>query len=365
MSWFSSAVHAAGNVVGPTLEGVGTAYDYLTPGKGSSKATNVGKAITNPNVTLSDPSQLQFGGQSGFSYTAPTQTSSSQPAATHAVLGAVAPPTAPAAAVPTGPSPQELAQYGYYTGLANDALGRLNSQYGKQQGAVGQQYQTNLNEYNSAKTAAGQAHNQGVQTARQNFVTDQNQINQNAQQERQSLLRQLGILGAGGGSAALFALPTLLGQQTNRALSGAGQNYAQNASQADTAYNNYINTQYTPGIQKLEDWKQNQLQQEQADYNQTHTGLLNVLRGLNSHADTASNLAGTLQMYEAQIPNTITPANNYTGEIQQYTAPAVSQYEQQVMPQAQIQPANQPGQTPMSYLALLAGNKKKQSSILA
>lgn len=368
MSFLSGLTHIAGNVAGPLLEGAGTIYDYATPGTGSSKATNVGKAITNPNVTLSSPGNLQFGGQSGFTYAPPQTTTNSgmtgnanNPAGTTSTAS----PTATYTSGGSGSSTPDLSQYNYYTGLANQVLNDLNTNYGTQQGAVNQQYGTKLNEYNSAKNAADQGLQQNLQQAKGQFVTNQNQINENARQEQQSLLRQLGILGAGGGSAALFAIPNAVHLQQNQALSGAGLNYAQNAQQANTAYNNYINNQYTPGIQGLQDWRQNQLNQEQADYNHTHQGLLNVLNELQSHSAPAADLANQVLGYRGQIPNTITPANNYTGQIAQYTAPSLNSYEQQVLPQAQLQGgATNSSNNPMSYLGLLTGQQKKQSNQL-
>ena len=366
MSFLSGLTHIAGNVAGPLLEGAGTIYDYATPGTGSSKATNVGKAITNPNVTLSSPGNLQFGGQSGFTYAAPQ--TAQQVASTNPKNSGGDQATAPTTTYTgggSGPSAQDLSQYNYYTGLANQALNDLNTNYGAQQGAVNQQYGTKLNEYNSAKSAADQGLQQNLQQARGQFVTNQNQINENARQEQQSLLRQLGILGAGGGSAALFAIPNAVQLQQNQALSGAGQNYAQNAQQANTAYNNYINSQYTPGIQELQDWKQNQLNQQQADYNKTHQGLLNVLNGLQTHSAPAADLASQVLSYQSQIPNVITPASNYTGQIAQYTAPSLNSYEQQVLPQAQLQGGAMNGSNnPLSYLGLLTGQQKKQANQL-
>ena len=258
----------------------------------------------------------------------------------------------------------DASQYNYYANLANQALGNLDNNFNTSQNAVNQQYNTKLNEYNSAKAAAGQGLQQNLQQAKGQFVTNQNQINENARQEQQSLLRQLGILGAGGGSAALFAIPNLVQTQTNQALSGAGQNYAQNAQAANTAYNNYIDSQYTPGIQQLQDWKQNQQNQQQADYRKTHQGLLNVLNGLQSHSAPAADLASQVLSYQSQIPNVITPASNYTGTIQQYTAPTLNSYEQQVLPQAQVQGSQPTSSNPMSYLALLAGQQKKQANSL-
>jgi hypothetical protein len=328
------------NLAGRQVPGYNTGYG------GVSGTTSGGAAGI--NLSTGQPVGVSLG---SLNVPQPTANKGTAPSTPGAVLGASYAPT-------------DASQYNYYTDLANGDISNLDRQFGLQQGAVNSQYQTKLNEYNSAKAAADQGLQQGLTQARQNFTTDQNRINQNALQERQSLLRQLGILGAGGGSVARFALPTILGQQTNQALSGAGQNFAQNAQQANTAYNNYIDTQYQPGLQQLEDFKKNNLNQEQADYNRLHGGLLNVLRGLQNRSDTASNLAGTLQSYEAQIPNTITPAQNYTGTIAPYTAPSLNHFEQQVLPQAQVQSAGQQ-QTPATYLALLTGqNQKKQANQL-
>jgi hypothetical protein len=258
---------------------------------------------------------------------------------------------------------QDAQQYGYYTGLANDTRGRLDNAFNAQKGNINHQYDVSRNEYNSAKTAADQSLAQQLQGAKGQFLTHQNQINENARQTQQSLLRQLGILGAGGGSAALFAIPNAVRLQTNQALSGAGQDYAQNADTANTAYNNYINTQYNPGIQKLEDFKQNQLNQTQADYNQNHEGLLRVLQGLQNHSANAETLGGQVLNYQSNIPNLIQPAANYNGQIAQYQAPTLNSYEQQVLPQAQVQGPQQ-GASPQSYLALLAGQQKKRTNQL-
>lgn len=291
---------------------------------------------------------------------APIQTVSSNPTTPHNSGGTSA-QTGATTYQGGGSGTGDASQYNYYTNLANQALGNLDNSFNASQNALGQQYNTKLNEYNSAKAAAGQGLQQNLQQAKGQFVTNQNQINENARQEQQSLLRQLGILGAGGGSAALFAIPNAVQLQTNQALSGAGQNYAQNAQQANTAYNNYIDSQYNPGIQQLTDWRQNQQAQQQADYNQTHQGLLNVLSGLQSQSAPAADLASQVLSYQNQIPNAITPASNYTGSVQQYTAPSLNSYEQQVLPQAQVQ-SQQAGSNPTSYLSILAGQQQKKQS---
>lgn len=69
MAWYNSLAHAVGNVVGAGAVGAGTAYDYLTPGKGSSSVTKLGKNITNPNVTLSNPAGLLASNNQAFTGT--------------------------------------------------------------------------------------------------------------------------------------------------------------------------------------------------------------------------------------------------------------------------------------------------------
>ena len=47
-----------GNLVGHAAATVGRAYDYATPGSGTSALTNAGRAVYDPNVVLSNPSGI-------------------------------------------------------------------------------------------------------------------------------------------------------------------------------------------------------------------------------------------------------------------------------------------------------------------
>lgn len=364
MSFLSGLTHVIGDVAAPVVKGVGA----VLPGSEGDRLSSIGASIANPNVTYTGTiNPLSITNTGGTSWATGSGTPNKSVANANNPTGttSTATPSSTYTGGGSGSSTPDLSQYNYYTGLANQALNDLNTNYDAQRGAVNQQYGVKLNEYNSAKTTADQGLQQNLQQAKGQFVTNQNQINENARQEQQSLLRQLGILGAGGGSAALFAIPNAVHLQQNQALSGAGQNYAQNAQQANTAYNNYINSQYTPGIQELQDWKQNQLNQQQADYSKTHQGLLNVLNGLQTQSAPAADLASQVLSYQSQIPNVITPASNYTGQIAQYTAPSLNSYEQQVLPQAQLQGGTtNSSNNPMSYLGLLTGQQKKQSNQL-
>lgn len=133
MSFLSGAIHLAGDVAAPVAEGIGAATSLggLANSGGSAYFTNVGHAISNPNVTLSNPGGL-IGNNSAFQYHAPAaNASSNNPGSASSngqVLGAR---TANTNTYGTTATPGQLANgdsvnnpaYGMYAGNAQDALG--------------------------------------------------------------------------------------------------------------------------------------------------------------------------------------------------------------------------------------------------
>lgn len=63
MSWFSSAVHAAGNVATPVLRTVGEVMNVAGNNAAGQHLIDTSKAISNQNVTLSNPTGLVNGGK--------------------------------------------------------------------------------------------------------------------------------------------------------------------------------------------------------------------------------------------------------------------------------------------------------------
>jgi hypothetical protein len=137
--------------------------------------------------------------------------------------------------------------FGIDTGInqANDALGRLDSQAQTGYGNISREYQDAYNRLMSGKTAAQDQYQRGVVDQTNNYLAKRNQNNQQAANWLMGAQRTLGVQGAGGGSAARYALPyeaqTQAAQQNSGAQATNNQNIGAltaNWNKADTDFRN-------------------------------------------------------------------------------------------------------------------------------
>lgn len=377
MAWYNSVTHAVGNVVGPALIGAGTTYDYLTPGTGSSKATNTGRAITNPNVTWSSPSaSLPGGSGSGFTY-GPT-------AASGRVQGA----TTQRSAQNDGSGTPLTQQNGLYTNTTNDTVNRqaqidfINRGYDtKLTGLQGQldtltpaqqaaelrtqnQYQ---NQFNSLQTQ----HAQG----QRNLNYSRNQVNEQQQrglkglrdqlaQQSMGYSNQLGAYGAGDSSAANMVNFALAGQASrNRGdvMQGSADQLSEIGMQEQD-----LNMAFEQNRKTLDDWKQStlaelaqtfaqqkfQIQQEMANADLSRQQQLAQYDAAMTQS-ALDRLSQIQDMYTQQSADLINRYQNIFAPQNVQIAPNLQQYEVKPIDPGQIQNMQMPtAVNPESELAV-------------
>lgn len=219
-------------IIGGTAHGVGTAYDYLTPGKGSSTLTNVGKAITDPNVVLSNPT--------GIFTKAPAFTPvTAQPSGVQADTGQSTQQQAGGAYTGGGAyggdsgtsaadyQAQQAALLNINQGLnsARDALGRLDSQRQTGLGNIDKQYQSAYDRLMGQQGIAERNYNNGVNSQLNDYLANRNNVATNARTWLDNARRTLGANGAGGGSAARYGVAF---DAQNQAAQGNAQAQATN-----------------------------------------------------------------------------------------------------------------------------------------
>lgn len=364
MSFVSGLAHAVGDVVGPTLEGAGTAYDYLTPGKGSSKATNVGKAITNPNVTLSNPANLGFGQQSAFTYAAPA---SHPTVTTHTNLNTAntgqntTTPSStydPAAAAAAAQTAAQYNQYGNEVNSAlNDLFGQYNTAVSKENSAYGQAQNTDQSAYNTQKGNYDQA----VTGQNQDLLGQVNQDREGVSNAYRNLMDLLGAYGGGASSVALQWAPNAAKTYQDKLVSGDQQTSAKNLASLANSWNDFLGNFQQRKQQELDQHNQN-LQQAQADYAHTKGQLAQIMDAINNQSDTPGNIGTRLDNIEASIPNTVFVKPTYTGVAPTFTRPSLASFES-TMPTAAISTMTMPTNSSATpVLTALLNQQKKQNA---
>lgn len=235
-------------------------------------------------------------------------------------------------------------------------------------------YDQNLQSINADYTNAKNQNAQGRTQAQQNYLTNQNDIDSQAQQDRMSLLRTLASMGAGGGSEAQFLIPQIVGQEAAKELAGASRNFASNRQALDTALHNYANSynkQKTSLANQLADnlnsAHQQMLTQQQALKDKLSDLKTQRLQALNQ------NIAPELQS-QRSIDNSIakqldalqgwTP--KYTGSVADYVAPELSSFMPTRGTDLSVQAQQSQGGSPLTYAQILAGqdqDKRRQNQI--
>ena len=251
MAWY-------GKVVGGIATGLGTAQDYLTPGSGSGTLTDVGRAMYSDQSTLAYPGAINpFARGSAFKYT-PSTSSTTAPSSVSQYRNDAVPTTYDQSGnytqdqsydsqAASDAAERAATLFGIDTGInqANDALGRLDRQAQTGYDNIGREYQDAYNRLMAGKTAAKDQFDRGVVDQTNSYLAKRNQNNQQAANWLMGAQRQLGSVGAGGGSAARYALPyeaqTQAAQQNSAAQATNNQNIGAltaNWNKADTDFRN-------------------------------------------------------------------------------------------------------------------------------
>lgn len=265
-------------------------------------------------------------------------------------------------------TPQNQQMYDYSVDEINRQMGRLGNQYNAAIGNIDSTYNQRLGSLQSARGQAKENFDFGTTTNQQNYVTDQNRIQSQASQGLRGLLRQLGAMGAGGGSAYLYSAPEAVGQFAQEQLSGTGQGYAQNARDLDrtlTTFNRNADNQE----KELKDWRAKRRQEAKSQREQARVSLLETLRQLNAERAQAQggSITAALEKYTPQIARAEGRIDalarfrpTFDGRTPVYEAPELARFNIANNPQAQLTPmsAGMGGRTP--YLNMLLGRDDEE-----
>lgn len=269
--------------------------------------------------------------------------------------------------------PTDEAAYQQGVQIANNQLARIPSQLDVAMGNISSQYGQQNNALDSSKNAAQGQYDTSTTQNKQQFVTNKNTIGDEASQGLLSLQRLLGLHGAGGSSAYMFAAPEAVATHASQQRSGAGQTFAQNQQGLDTNWNNFLGDFKNKQAQ-LTDWRSQQEQQARSTADTNKQNLLASLAQLtgNRTAAQGGNGVAAEQPYIDQINglgNEIDSLGRfnptYSGTTPVYTPKSLDSYNiQQVAgPQTQGGSALTDATTP--FLSLLLGQKKDQPLLTA
>lgn len=252
----------------------------------------------------------------------------------------------------SGPSNQQAID------LANSALGRIPTQLDIALGNIAGQYSQKRNALTSGLQNATQQFQQGQTQNQQAYRTGQNQVNQNASQDRMSLLRVLAGMGAGGGSEAQYLVPSLVGNVAAKGLGQAGQTFAGNAQGLNTNFNLY-KKQNEGEMQNLADWQVQQQNAARSTADQNKISLLQTLAGLQANPTAAQPYIDQINALSGQVDQLQAFNPSFSGNVPSYTPPALSKFTPAGNQQVQVNARGnaQGGVTP--YLNLIQGIKDK------
>lgn len=262
-----------------------------------------------------------------------------------------------------------IGAYDQGIGNVNSAIGRLGGQLDIGNRNIDTGYNSALNTLNQTKANNQQSYDTGTQQNKQGYVTNKATIGSQVGSNTNSLLRLLGSRGAGGSSAALYGAPQAVAHQGAIQNAGAGQNYAQNAQNLDTNWNQYLQG-YGNSMTDLGNQRTNQQHALQGQIDSTRATLLQNLANLTSQRTQAAGGSGAASVAAAQP--FLNQANDYLGQADQlglnvptyqvapttYTAPSLSSY---TADPGQVQ-TNNPNSLTDSitpYLSLLLGRNRQ------
>jgi hypothetical protein len=254
--------------VGQAARTVGRTYDYATPGSGTSRLTNVGRSI-------SDPNQVYAGGSffDGSASWVPVQSVTN----TTTQGGTPTPQTdntqidnnqlSGGGGRYSGGSfdPSSIAEAQDALNQANNLLGRLS---GQRDTAVSNLTSSYANYRRSLENDYGR--NKGDYTTNRNTTIRDNEvakqgIDSKVRSRSNALSRLLGSSGAGDSEAAYVLAPYAAARTGTQLRSQVNQQYGKNLSGLDQSWNQY-NTDYSNSLTSLADEEKNKRNQTLADF---------------------------------------------------------------------------------------------------
>lgn len=220
---------------------------------------------------------------------------------------------------------EQLAANAQAADLANYNLGLLPQQLQSALGNIQNQYNTNNNQLDSGRAQAQQGYDTSTQQNGQQFVTNKNQIANQASTGIHSLLSLLASHGAGGSSAALYAAPDAVNKVAAEQRSGAGQTFGQNQQALDSNWGNY-QIGFDNSKKELADWLGRSRQSAQSDSETSRQSILAQLAGLQSNATAAQPYIDQIKASAAHVAELGNFNPTYNGQTPVYNAPDVASY---------------------------------------
>lgn len=351
-----------GNVVGHAAATVGRAYDYATPGSGTSALTNAGRAVYDPNVVLSNPSgiftkspaftpALQPNSQPSSGGSNPQQSSNpdkvlgdSTTVASNAYGGYATPADYQAAQ-------DALMQINQGLTGANDSLGRLDSQKQVGLGNIDKSYQDAYNKLLGTQQLATRDYTTNRNGQLNDYLAAKDQNGTVARNWLDNARRTLGSQGAGGGSAARYGIVNDANGMLQGSNAATTNTNNKNIIALDTANGDNQN-KFKNAFGDLASQRQTNKNDLTSKIESQRQSLLNTIAQLTGQKTIANGgdykaALAAANPYLSQIPSiqdkidalAATPA--ITPQAVQLTAPTLQQYNW-AQPQAPIQPQQDP-----------------------
>jgi hypothetical protein len=323
MTLLSGAIHLAGDVASPVLDGTGAVVGAVS---GNQKLTDIGHAIASPTQTLSNAGGILSSAPAFTTGPAPSAGSNAAASTSNNSTGGSATTTGGGGGGGGGGGTAAV-NYAPIISAAQGALGQalaaLNSSnaevdaQGVQQGNVlasNQATQNNTYQGNLTKDAEDEA--AADETAKTQGNSDLT-----------SLMRLLGGMGAGGSSVETMLIPKLVQNAVQSNISGASTTKATNDQSADTAWNTFLD-----GLNSQKQQLADQIGQQKATNNAAYAKEAQQLNGVINTGPAsgmdATSLDEMVNNIVSTIPNVVNWTPSFSGVTPTYSAPQLSTYEQ-------------------------------------
>lgn len=225
--------------------------------------------------------------------------------------------------------------YDRQIGDINDNLGGLSGRLNNTLAGLQNQYNTYRNEQQDQYNQAKNSYDQSTLRNRQDLVGNRNDIDKRTALALRSMQRTLGAMGAGGSSAAMYDLPSLIMAQANSENSNASRTYSQNQQNLDTNWGNY-QSDFENDKKKLNDWYDSEVKSaKQSNYEEGQNLLNQLVEAYGNRAQYGGDFGNNVNDAYSRIQdfrNRINELGNvtkteYNGTRAAYEAPELSSYD--------------------------------------
>jgi hypothetical protein len=266
------------------------------------------------------------------------------------------------------PDPNVVGQYDQGIGNTQAAINRTGSQMDSGYSEIEASYQNALNQLLTGENQAKATYNNDKDTTAHNYVGSKNTIRGNAGASLNSLLRLLGMHGAGGGSAYRITAPGAVATTASKQQTDVGNTFAANNRSLDTNWGNYetgVNNQRASAVDQSHQ-QQAALTRQIANNKAT---LLQQLAQLQAQkaSYTGGNPNAASQPYLNQANQILDATSRYSvapisWQTQAYTVPTLDKYTVNPNASPTYQGAAPTNDYTSPYLAALLGKNQKQEA---